>query len=92
MRMGPGCPSTESGWRQFECGRRHLHPVKKEVQGSVGWLQPAERSCTPGLRLKFALQILALLCGWISTVSTMEREGQWKNYPGDRSHEPQTSH
>lgn len=68
-----------------ECRRRHLHPVKKEMQGSVGWTQPAEHSCTPGLRLKFPLQILASLCGWISMVSIVG-VGQGRNYPGDRSH------
>lgn len=55
-----------------ECRGRHLQPgeetqKKQETQGYVGWTQPAEHLRTPGLRLKLALQVLASLCGWISS-------------------------
>lgn len=47
--------------------------VKKEMQGSLGWMQLDRALCIPGLRLKLALQILALpLWGWDNGKVTQE--------------------
>lgn len=70
--MWPGCDPLRVVGDSCECRGRHLYP--SEERSAAG-----RALCTLGLRLKLALQILALLLSGL---------GQWKNYPGDRSHRP----